>query len=92
MMIPFNKNGEMLRYDDDYYTKERKENYEFSAIMKFIGFGRGRSAAYAIFKNEENDKEYYMFLKDLSDILLNKEIIGNFTFVKRGCNFGIKRI
>lgn len=85
MNIPFDKNGEMIRYDYDYLIKERKENYEFSADLKFIQFGRGKSAAYAIFENSLDGKKYYMFLK-------NKEIIGNFTFVKRGCNYGIKII
>ena len=51
MNIPFDKNGEMIRYDYDYSIKERKENYEFSADLKFIQFGRGKSAAYAVFEN-----------------------------------------
>lgn len=92
MNIPFDKNGEMIRYDYDYLIKERKENYEFSADLRFVQFGRGKSAAYAIFENSLDGKKYYMFLKDLEDFLKNKEIIGNFTFVKRGCNYGIKRI
>ena len=48
--------------------------------------------AYAVFENSLDGKKYYMFLKDLEDFLKNKEFIGNFTFVKRGCNYGIKRI
>lgn len=70
-----------------------KDNYVFISPMKFIGFERGRSAAHAIF-HDENNKSYVMFLTDLSLILKNKImnngiIEGKWTFCKRGSNYAV---
>lgn len=70
-----------------------KDNYEFTGTLEFDHFSRGRSAAHAIFKDPSDDTEYTMFLTDLGDAIPNMGggfLIGTFTFVKRGQNYGIK--
>lgn len=77
---------------------EWKDNYVFSATMQIIGLQSGQSAKHLILK-DENNIEYVMFVKDLIEALKNTQsipdpegakLIGNFTFVKRGQNYGIK--
>lgn len=72
-----------------------KENFIFEDEIQFIGFYRGCSSAGATFKSLNDGKKYNVFLKDLSDMILSDEfrsgiIHGQFTFVKRGQNYGLK--
>lgn len=88
--------GEWVHPACTYYGQKVifKPNYIFSADLKFTGFTRGRSSAQACFKDSNNDKIYYMFLVDFSDIILAgcnvNKLKGNFTYTKRGCNYAIK--
>ncbi|MFA5696687.1 MAG: hypothetical protein WC917_04600 [Bacilli bacterium] len=107
--IPFDADGNLLRYfggDTDSEAAKNKAcrfgirllpNYLFSATLVFLGFQRGRSAAYALFKDYSNSKKYGMFLTDLESLLQNcnsnKGLIwGIWTFQKRGSNFGIRLV
>lgn len=72
-----------------------KENYVFEDELKFKGFYRGCSSAGAKFISLKDGKEYNVFLKDLEQIITAKDlcsgvISGQFTFVKRGSNYGIR--
>lgn len=74
-----------------------KENYIFDDDLKFDGFHRGCSSAGATFKSLNDGKKYNVFLKDLADIInsdaLQSGIIhGQFTFVKRGYNYGLRYV
>ena len=102
------RNGEMLSYTgclpgdayDEKYNNGKwvwKENYVFDDDLKFDGFYRGCSSAGAIFKSLNDGKEYNVFLKDLADIIkldgFRSGIIhGQFTFVKRGQNYGLRYV
>ena len=72
-----------------------KDNYIFESEMRFIGFGRGRSAAHGFLRGTER-REYQIFLKDLEELIGTRNfecgIINEtkWTFVKRGQNYGIK--
>ena len=72
-------------------------NYEFSDIMIFEGFSRGRSSVKAHFVSETTGRKYEMFVSDLGDAiradgLYNARIDGKFTFTKRGQNYGVKLV
>jgi hypothetical protein len=93
---PFNKDGQPLSYVYNENSPDIiwKDNLPFKENLAFNYFGRGRSAAHAIFTNEKGIV-YQMFLKDLSELLKTKiinygQLNGQFIFVKRGSNYGIK--
>jgi hypothetical protein len=72
---------------------ELKDNFTFEDVLVYDNFARGRSAAYLIFKSKNDGKTYYMFLKDLHDAmkyLIQGQLHGQFTFCKRGENYGVK--
>lgn len=84
-------------YDEKYNNGkwEWKENCVFADDLKFDGFYRGRSSAGATFISLNDGKEYNVFLKDLAEIIKSDDlrsgvIHGQFTFVKRGQNYGLR--
>ena len=82
----------MSRYVDK-YNLHWKDNYEFTDTLKYSGFTRGTSSCTIKFKSINDNKEYVMFMIDLNnciDKLIEGKLIGKFTFVKRGANYGIK--
>lgn len=91
--IPFNVNNELMSYaNGNGYGVTWLPNYEFQDVLKFEEFERGRSAAHAVFKSLKDNKRYPMFLKDLSDAierLVGGTLSGQFTFQKRGQNYGV---
>jgi hypothetical protein len=97
--IPFDKKGNQLHYIDMWEVRHNGAsmypNFEFDDTLEFIGFQRGRSAAYATFKRSTIGTEVTMFLRDLEDampFMAAGAIRGRFTFCKRGMNYGCKRI
>lgn len=107
LMIPFRtKDGSLLQYtgclpntsqDEQWNNREWiwKENFIFEDDLQFVGFHRGCSSAGATFQSLNDGKEYNVFLKDLSDMILADGfrcgiVHGLFTFVKRGQNYGLK--
>lgn len=71
------------------------QNYTWSDTLTLVEMGRGQSAAFFVLKSEISGKTYYMFMKDLLDMILSRtiekgKISGNFTYVKRGNNYGVK--
>lgn len=78
---------------DECYFKPNKEFYD---ELEYIGYSRGRSSIKIKFKSLINNKKYEMFITDFDNLLLDGKFAnplkGNFTFCKRGANFGIKMI
>lgn len=76
---------------------EWRDNYVFSAILTVTGSERGRSAARVTLQDEQGHK-YIMFLTDTVHLLQNAKTIaygdidGEWTFQKRGANYGIKLV
>lgn len=95
LKIPFNKNtGNQLGYPD--YGCEQVDNYFFDATLTFIGFSRGRSSVKVIFQDIKGI-EYEMFATNFSDLvkgclLDNGVITGEWSFCKRGQNYGIVKV
>ena len=71
------------------------KNFIFKDTFKFKGFGRGRSSAVGIFRNEDGTLSSSMFLSNVSDVILLGgcdllNLSGYFTMCKKGANYGLK--
>jgi hypothetical protein len=94
--VPYHK-GELLSYPDSWLMKdgEWRDNAPFTASMIVSGYGRGRSSAYFILKNEQG-KSFPMFMTDMTDLIertvIRCGVITGETWVvtKRGQNYGVK--
>lgn len=95
---PFKKDGGLWHYppySQDNLVWEPIE--EWDAEMKMVGYNRGRSAAFFLWVDTEDNSSYPMFLTDMSDALkaavIDKGVIdGTWTVVKRGMNYGLKLV
>lgn len=91
--VPFNKNGDQLHYEGDSYPPIWKDNFEFDDVLVFKGMHRGRSAAYFAFTRKSNGKTVTVFMRDAIDMfpyMVRGEVVGKFTFCKRGQNYGCR--
>lgn len=92
--IPFR--GDFLMHYPGYYDDiVWKDNYEFSDILEYVEYGKGRSSTVFYFKSKTDGKSYSMFVSDFDSIvnnMMNGVIEGKFTFVKKGQNYGLKMI
>lgn len=92
--IPFCE-GDMLAYADYWRgTVEWRDNEQFEATLKYVGFERGRSAAHLIFE-DENGHSFPMFLQQFDEIMHaggfdGNKIYGKWVGVKRGQNYGVQ--
>ena len=95
IQVPFDTKGNQMHHPNDSFDfKEYRDNYEFFTTLTFMHFCRGCSAAYAVFVSVSGMR-CSVFLKDFEEIipyLKSGSITGNFTFVKRGQNFGVKLV
>lgn len=96
--IPFDKDGNLVNYPDNWSMRdggEWKDNFEFGSELIYCGYSRGQSSALIKFKCVYTNKKYYMFLSDFDNavnLMKFGHIAGNFTFVKKGRNYGIKLV
>lgn len=70
-------------------------NFEFKATLVLDNMHRGRSAAYFTFRDEETNKSVVVFMKDFMEMFQHSchgKVKGTFTFIKRGQNYGCRRI
>jgi hypothetical protein len=93
--IPF-LDGDQQHYAEPWHGSRInwKPNFEFTDELVYQGYSRGRSAAYFNF-SRQNGKTVTMFLKDFEEAIHFMEfgrMKGKFTFVKRGMNYGARRI
>lgn len=77
----------------EWYPTEWKLNYKFQDTLVFQGFSYGRSAGRACFKNSQGHV-YGMFMSEFERLLLDSRmtglnISGDWTFAKRGANYGL---
>ena len=98
--VPFNiSTGDLL----DYYTGLGypddtnvmfEDNYKFYGKLIIVDCIKGRSAIHIILIDPHTGCKYNMFLSDLMNIIKksvikNGEVEGEWTFHKRGSNYGI---
>lgn len=92
--------GARLKYDKTGWYRyvragEWRDNYVFHATLSVTGITRGRSAA-RINLEDEQGRKYEMFLTDVADLLQRAPTIAygmieaDWTFQKRGSNYGIR--
>ena len=93
--VPFDKDGNQLHYEWDTHRPVWVDNFEFTDVLTFDGFHRGRSAAYFTFMRKSNGKKVTVFLKDLCAFFPYFDkggIYARFTFCKRGQNYGCRLV
>jgi hypothetical protein len=87
-------NGHITDYELIYDQTELINNIVFNSTLKLIGQRRGRSAANFIWE-DTNGNTFTMFMSSLIELIKHKgikkggKVTGNWTFVKRGMNYGI---
>jgi hypothetical protein len=92
--IPFDTDGNLMGYPEQWRDIVWRDNYQFDDVLKFDSYYRGRSAAGMFMVSTTTGSHYQMFLRDFED-LINTVIIdhgvvsGRWTFTKRGANYGI---
>jgi len=91
--IPFDDNGNMLRWDGDHRKKDR-DNFFFEDTLRVEGFGRGRSASTFHVTSQTNGTKYDIrateMLKIMQELAFEKGIFtGTFTFRKGGANISL---
>lgn len=100
--IPFGRDGAQLHYGETRgaaaLSTVWKPNFSFHGELQFLEFRRGRSAAYAVFGRIEEEcvrSTVVVFLADLGVMLPHMRkgsAKGEFTFCKRGQNYGCRMI
>ncbi len=72
-----------------------EDNHKFEADLTFKEFRRGRSAAHAIYLDDDQE-EWVVFLTHLREIIETGTLVnmvhGIWTYAKRGQNYGIRLI
>jgi len=94
--VPFDDNGNMLRWDGYNNSKER-DNFFFEDTLKIDSFSRGRSASTFTAKSQTNGTTYYIrateMLRIMQELMIEKGIFtGTFTFRKGGANLSLSVI
>jgi hypothetical protein len=85
--------GEYITYGS---ATEWVDNVPFEDTLIFMRFGRGRSAAHAMFRSDERKMFYTVFLTDLGSMIKQGVfarggvVKGTFIGCKRGSNYGVK--
>jgi hypothetical protein len=100
--IPFDNRGNQQHYPQGWYVGEYpnhkpagpewRDNAPFEDALRFVGYRRGRSAAYFAFQRSDGT-EVTMFLKDFEaavPIMERGLVRGKFQFIKRGQNYGVR--
>ncbi|MBI2030796.1 hypothetical protein HYT05_04195 [Candidatus Kaiserbacteria bacterium] len=92
---PFNKKGELINYAwvGQGEIEWRNADDPMDMTLHFAGFERGRSAAHAIWKDEQG-RRFVMFLTDLDDLINTgdpiKAVRSTWVVTKKGQDYGIK--
>lgn len=93
LMVPFDKNGNMKGYHHN--AAELRPNHRIITRLRYVGVSRGCSSVKFNFESCRGGERYEMFAIDFDEMVVGNEINfndirGEFYFVKRGKNFGIK--
>lgn len=89
--IPFNERGDQ----EGYSGGQMRKNYIFTDTLYYDTFTRGRSSVKFYFKDAKGIR-YEMFATDFSNLVKSENVsvgvLGRWSFVKRGANFGIVKV
>lgn len=106
LRVPYDDKGNLLHYPHGNYGTRPDGTFGYidavwqpnelirSKILQFEYMSRGRSAAYAVFKDPEGHT-YPMFMSDLGDLLVTHIIRrgvvqSDWMVAKKGSNYGIR--
>ena len=96
---PYDSNGNLMHYAASFGFGRNafiwRPVEEFKASMEYLGYSRGRSAAYMKFVDRDSQSKYPMFLVEFDKIVRKLrfgKINGVWTVRKRGQNFGIELV
>ena len=93
--IPFDRSGNQLHYAwQNSRDIEWVDNFKFRDNLRISAMRSGRSAKYTIWRDNRGHT-YTMFVSDLIEMMKkctaqNGSVVGSWTFVKRGQNYGLK--
>jgi hypothetical protein len=97
--IPFDKKtGNLISCTGWTFDEiEWKDNHRFTDRMRVVRCGRGRSSVTFTLKSIRTGKEYDAFVSDfivmVQQNIMDKGVFkGEFTFVKKGQNYGIQMV
>jgi hypothetical protein len=82
--------GGVSPWTGTYWPTEWRDNYEFDARLKYVGYFKGRSSARMEFMNMDNMETYSMTLHEFNDHaekMVNGVLPGRWTFRKQGANY-----
>lgn len=94
--LPFDKQGNQMHYPNPYWAEGMhwRTNGVFADTLTYVGYQRGRSAAYFEFART-NGAKVCVFMADMDNIIPHMRagyITGTFTFCKRGANYGCRLV
>lgn len=94
--IPFDKHGSQMHYPNPYWAEGMhwKTNEVFTDTLRYVGYHRGRSAAYFEFQRSTG-ASVCVFMAEMDAMIRKMEsglIRGTFTFCKRGANYGCRMV
>jgi hypothetical protein len=99
--VPFDKDGNLVRYEHDSRIVHTCPNFEFQSTLEYKTFHRGRSAACFEWTVEDGGLDYgaalWMGMKHMDQLIklgaMDRTYArGVWTFVKQGQNFGIRLV
>jgi len=87
---------EMLKFPQSAQTIDWRPNYTFKDTLTIVDYYKGRSAIHITVK-DSNGVKYNMFLSAFWWVVTNLtikngKVDGEWTFVKRGANYGLGHI
>lgn len=91
--IPFDEKGNQLDYPG-WGSINWRANHTFKDTLTYESYGRGRSAVTFTFARSDG-RTVTMFVSDLDDVvrqMVGGKITGEFTFIKRGQNYGCRLV
>lgn len=92
--IPFDKNGNQLDYPSQWGNSVWQDNHVFSDKLELVCYGRGRSSV-TFTMRRNNGSTVSVFVSDFTDMvqhMVRGHVTGNFTFVKKGQNYGCRMV
>lgn len=102
---PYDRNGNLMHYPETqwFYVDEVRQTappewrtpQPMKAVLVYEGYGRGRSAAYFMWRHQVTGTRYPMFMTDLDEMLRTRTIPvqgvhATWIECKRGQNYGIR--
>lgn len=97
MKVPYHKTQGVMIFENYSYSDNKGfQNCIFEDHIKYVGFGRGRSAVHCYFESMDGTKKFTMFMSEFDKIIrAGKDVLdlkGKFYFVKRGMNYSLAMV